>query len=224
MWRQDRNRPASTATEYLVVNVQGGVLPQTTMAAKSNKAIAIVGAGVSGLRCADVLLQNGFQVAVFEGRDRVGGRVHQQLLENGHWVDMGPNWIHGTSGNIMLDMAEETETTAEDIMDISCVFDENGSRIPTEESTACETVMWNMIEEAFKYSAASGPHIDTQANIMDFFKEKIPLWIPETDPRAAEKRKTVFQLCESWGAFIGSPAAKQSLKFFWMEECIDGGE
>jgi predicted NAD/FAD-dependent oxidoreductase len=25
-----------------------------------------------------------------------------------------------------------------------------------------------------------------------------------------------------WGAFVGSPIQRQSLKFFWLEECIDG--
>ena len=29
-------------------------------------------------------------------------------------------------------------------------------------------------------------------------------------------------LFRSWGAFVGSPVQNQSLKFFWMEECIDG--
>jgi len=37
--------------------------------------VAIIGAGVSGLRCADILGQNGAQVTIFEARDRVGGRV-----------------------------------------------------------------------------------------------------------------------------------------------------
>ena len=37
--------------------------------------IAVIGAGLAGLRCADVLIQNGARVSVFEARDRVGGRV-----------------------------------------------------------------------------------------------------------------------------------------------------
>ena len=37
--------------------------------------IAVIGAGFAGLRCADVLIQNGAKVTVFEARDRVGGRV-----------------------------------------------------------------------------------------------------------------------------------------------------
>jgi monoamine oxidase len=37
--------------------------------------ICIVGAGISGLRCADVLLSHGFQVTILEARQRIGGRV-----------------------------------------------------------------------------------------------------------------------------------------------------
>ena len=35
----------------------------------------IVGAGVSGLRCATVLLSHAYDVTIIEARNRVGGRV-----------------------------------------------------------------------------------------------------------------------------------------------------
>lgn len=37
--------------------------------------VCIVGAGFAGLRCADILLQRGVKVTIYEARDRVGGRV-----------------------------------------------------------------------------------------------------------------------------------------------------
>lgn len=37
--------------------------------------IGIIGAGISGLRCADILIQNGARVTILEARDRIGGRV-----------------------------------------------------------------------------------------------------------------------------------------------------
>lgn len=37
--------------------------------------VCVVGAGVAGLRCANILLQHGAKVTILEGRDRVGGRV-----------------------------------------------------------------------------------------------------------------------------------------------------
>ena len=37
--------------------------------------ICVVGAGMSGLRCAEVLTQHGMKVTILEARDRIGGRV-----------------------------------------------------------------------------------------------------------------------------------------------------
>ena len=37
--------------------------------------VCIVGAGISGLRCAEVLTQQGLKVTILEGRNRIGGRV-----------------------------------------------------------------------------------------------------------------------------------------------------
>jgi monoamine oxidase len=41
--------------------------------------VGIVGAGISGLRCAEVLLKNDFQVTILEARDRIGGRVRVSI-------------------------------------------------------------------------------------------------------------------------------------------------
>jgi len=49
--------------------------------------VGIVGAGFAGLRCADVLLQHGCKVTIFEARDRLGGRVAQSN-HLGHLVDL----------------------------------------------------------------------------------------------------------------------------------------
>jgi monoamine oxidase len=45
-----------------------------------NPHVCIVGAGISGLRCAEVLLEAGFQVSILEARDRIGGRVSSAFV------------------------------------------------------------------------------------------------------------------------------------------------
>lgn len=44
--------------------------------------VCVVGAGIAGLRCAEVLLEQGIKVTVLEGRDRIGGRV---CLRRSRW-------------------------------------------------------------------------------------------------------------------------------------------
>ena len=42
--------------------------------------ICIVGAGVSGLRCATVLLEHSCNVTIIEARNRIGGRVRSEYF------------------------------------------------------------------------------------------------------------------------------------------------
>ena len=37
--------------------------------------VCVVGTGVAGLRCAEVLIQHGVKVTMYEARQRIGGRV-----------------------------------------------------------------------------------------------------------------------------------------------------
>lgn len=55
--------------------------------------VIVVGAGYAGLTAARHCMEKGFKVKVLEARDRVGGRVHTQVLENGAYIDLGGQWI-----------------------------------------------------------------------------------------------------------------------------------
>jgi len=68
--------------------------------------IIIVGAGISGLAAADNLIDNGKDVLVLEGRDRVGGRIWSHLW-NGVIIEEGANWIHTSDGNPITLLVEK---------------------------------------------------------------------------------------------------------------------
>ena len=38
--------------------------------------VGVIGAGIAGLRCAEVLVEKGANVTLLEARDRIGGRVN----------------------------------------------------------------------------------------------------------------------------------------------------
>ncbi|CAK7206409.1 hypothetical protein SEUCBS139899_009201 [Sporothrix eucalyptigena] len=215
--------------------------------------IGIIGGGIAGLRCADILLQHGFRVTILEGRQRLGGRLHQAFLRptlksggdkgnedadnEGYVVDMGPNWIHGTKDNPILDLvrATETVTCAHDVDEQGndlggAVFDVEGAIMPLDEGEALSTIMWTIVEEAFVHSNKNCSTIDPSESLLNFFEQRLDAHIPpasassteaETDA-IARKRKLVLQMADFWGAFVGSPVGRQSLKYYWLEECIEG--
>ena len=61
--------------------------------------VAIIGGGLAGLRCADVLVERGVDVVVLEARDRVGGRVFSHHFSDGQTCERD-EWpaAHPTAG------------------------------------------------------------------------------------------------------------------------------
>lgn len=139
-------------------------------------------------------------------------------------VDEGPNWIHGTTDNPILDLAKQTETDTGSWDTRSYAFDDAGKLFDVDDGDKYADIMWSIVQDAFMYSNKHGAKISEKESLHDFFVEKVVERIPDTEEAYERKREIVMQTSELWGAFVGSSIEKQSLKFFWMEECIEGGE
>ncbi|RDW62679.1 flavin containing amine oxidoreductase [Coleophoma crateriformis] len=183
--------------------------------------IGIIGAGVSGLRCADILLQNGFKVTILEARDRIGGRLCQKTLPSGQIVDLGANWIHGTDNNPILELAQLTNTETHSWPANSNLFADDGKLIAQDNANILGDQMWEIILDAFKFADKHTAEIDINESLYDFFCQKATELYPGSG-EDEQRRKTLLQMSEMWGAFVGSPVTRQSLKFFWLEECLEG--
>ncbi|GAB7340300.1 hypothetical protein MBLNU457_6756t1 [Dothideomycetes sp. NU457] len=197
---------------------------RSTMAKIKSLNVGIVGAGFAGLRCADVLLQHGHKVTIFEARDRVGGRVAQSN-HLGHLVDLGPNWIHGTEGNPISKIAQKTGTKLHAWEESQHIIDTDGSSLPPEEAMEYGQILWDdgLIAEAFKYSNENKNSIPVETSLYDFFEERVAKMFQDLPAEQAEKkRKALLNVANMWGAYVGSPVTRQSLRFYWLEECIEG--
>ena len=138
----------------------------------------------------------------------------------GCFVDLsrGPNWIHGTDHNPILDLAKETNTDACKVGEATAVFDEEGRALDSEQAGSLFEQVWGIIADAFKYSNAS-KDIPSTTSLKNFFVQQL-----KGKDLSESESKLIMQMGEMWGAFVGSPWERQSLKFFWLEECIDGGK
>ena len=60
--------------------------------------VVIVGGGIAGLSAADTLIQNGItNFTILEASSRLGGRMYTTELDNGNIIDLGAQFIDGSS-------------------------------------------------------------------------------------------------------------------------------
>lgn len=97
------------------------------------------------------------------------------------------------------------------------MVDPQGLPISNEEARAGFEKVWSILSDAFKYSSEQYLNICDSVSLKDFFLEKL------AEQSTPEERDLVLLLAEMWGSFIGDCWEKQSLKWFWLEECLDGG-
>jgi len=78
--------------------------------ASDGERIGIIGAGLAGSAAAKALVAAGYEVFVFEGRDRVGGRVDAH--GPGDWplvVDLGPSFVRGVDSSTLTDQLKDDD-------------------------------------------------------------------------------------------------------------------
>lgn len=105
------------------------------------------------------------------------------------------------------------------IDDTTCVFDPQGLPISKEKTTSGFEKVWSIISDAFKYSNEDSASIAPSLSLKDFFREKLA-----EQTLCSDDQDLILLLAEMWGSFIGDPWERQSLKWFWLEECLDGGK
>ncbi|KAJ5833469.1 hypothetical protein N7474_001780 [Penicillium riverlandense] len=129
----------------------------------------------------------------------------------------GANWIHCTRTNPMIELAELTKTHLEDWDGVQATLGPNGKLIDEQTDDKISKFVWGTINDAFAYSEKYGDSIPPERSLLDYFSEKVE----QTNFTAAEKA-LCLESCKLWGTYMGEPVWRQSLKFFKLEQCIDG--
>jgi hypothetical protein len=124
-----------------------------------------------------------------------------------------------------MQAAKETNTPLHHWNDKQLIYDSSGNTLEYGKADKLSTVLWDIIEEAFAFSAnahhtdqSSGP-IPEKDSLYDFISRKALERLPDD-----EERDILLRMSEMFGAYVGEPVWKQSLRFAWLEECCGGGE
>ncbi|KAL8830714.1 MAG: hypothetical protein Q9191_001276 [Dirinaria sp. TL-2023a] len=179
--------------------------------------VCVVGAGVSGLRCATVLLEHSFDVTIIEARNRIGGRVAQSDHMGPLKVDIGANWVHSTGGNPIVKLAEETDTPIHRWKESTLLIDGEGYQVARVEANKALSQVWEILERAIEHSTNCSENLPSSASLYNFFESwcNRALQCGEMTEREVE---LVLGMSHMWGAYVGDRVELQSLKFFWLED------
>lgn len=105
------------------------------------------------------------------------------------------------------------------------LVDVDGTVLSDEDSALYGRLLWDdgLIAEAFKYSEEHGSSIPADESLLDFFRKRSESLFLDLDAKeATQKRQTLLNVAAMWGAYVGSPIERQSLRFYFLEECIEG--
>ena len=107
--------------------------------------VLVLGAGVAGLRAAEVLREAGKAVIVLEARDRAGGRV----LTDRRWgvpVELGASWIHGVTGNPVAARLQAAGIRTVAASEDTALYGASGTRLPEGRMDALEAQAASLAE------------------------------------------------------------------------------
>lgn len=79
--------------------------------------------------------------------------------------------------------------------------------------------MWTTVDEGFVFSTKNKDSIPASMSLFDYCCKQLEKTNFTEEEKAACKEFSKF-----WGAYVGEPVERQSMKFFCLEECIEGSK
>ncbi|KAL8724303.1 MAG: hypothetical protein Q9181_006892, partial [Wetmoreana brouardii] len=195
--------------------------------------VCIIGGGVSGLRCATVLLEHSYEVTIIEARNRLGGRVRYEQSPSCHATltscqiaqsdQMGTPEVDITGYNPIIELAKETGTPFHRWKENTLLVDSEGHLLDRGEANKALKQVWEILEAAIEHSTKRSEKILPSASLYSFFQSWCD-WHFESGYMTEREVELVLGMSQMWGAYVGDRVELQSLKFFYLEDCIEGGK
>ncbi|KAL8972884.1 MAG: hypothetical protein Q9197_002580 [Variospora fuerteventurae] len=136
-------------------------------------------------------------------------------------VDIGANWVHSTGSNPIVDLAKETGTPLHRWNENTLLVDCEGSLLATSEANNALKQVWEVLEAAMEHSKICSEHINSAASLYSYFETWSDRAIHDSKMTQHEA-DLVLAMSQMWGAYVGDRVELQSLKYFFLEDCIEG--
>ena len=128
-----------------------------------------------------------------------------------------------TGFNPIIELAKETGTPLHRWKESTVIVDSEGHSVSSRDANNALKQVWNILEEAMDHSTKDSASIHSSESLYDFFKS----WCDKECRRgrmSGQEAKLILGMSQMWGAYVGDRVERQSLKFFYLEDCIEGGE
>jgi monoamine oxidase len=177
-----------------------------------NTRVLVVGAGMSGIKAANKLHQEGFKVTVLEGRDRVGGRTWSDD-SLGVPLDLGASWIHGIEDNPIYQLAQSLNVPLHEWdYENQVTYDANGDEYNKLDIYLEEN------ENSLYYWAAKALFNNSQASVQD----AIDIGVESGDLEGFSEKEVAFLANLEIEQDVAADSRDISLAGLWQLEGFDG--
>ena len=124
--------------------------------------------------------------------------------------------------NPILELARKTGTEVHSWSPKTLIVDTNGILLDNNSADRALQTVWKILEEALEYSKSESEQIDNTKSLYDFFEDQCERALRDR-VMSKEEADVVLRMSEMWGAYVGVRVQRQSLKYFFLEDCISEG-
>ena len=145
----------------------------------------------------------------------IGTRIHRDFAQ--------PQPDNASTGyNPIVELAKETGTPLHQWKENTLLVDGQGQMVAPSEANKALKQVWDILERAIEHSANRSQELLSSESLYSFFEACCDQAF-ECGNMTAREMDLVLGMSQMWGAYVGDRVDLQSLKYFYLEDCIGGG-
>lgn len=136
-------------------------------------------------------------------------------------MSRGASFIHGTTANPFVHLAETTESPTFLCEDVHSVYLGDGTHLEGEEARQLHEQVWEIFDAASEYSRSDALDIPARMSLLDRVAKTLD---DSTSLFSEVQKERILQVSRTWGGYVGEPIETQSLRNLWLEDGMEGGK